>query len=181
MAILMCIIYNPVLTLPLVALLPKIAFLRLGLILRCLCDDDVTIRSRALELLTGMVTKKNLQELVDQLMQHVRLSEGAYRDELISKIVFMCSRDKYSYIADFKWYINILVSMSRLHGTEHGMIISGQIMDVATRVFPVREFCVGQMVEILLGEIGGEQSKRACRNDVLTLSILLPSTPKLRT
>jgi len=129
---------------------PKEVVEQRGLILRCLCDDDVTIRSRALELLTGMVTKKNLQELVDQLMQHVRLSEGAYRDELISKIVFMCSRDKYSYIADFKWYINILVSMSRLHGTEHGMIISGQIMDVATRVFPVREFCVGQMVEILL-------------------------------
>ncbi|GMI07534.1 hypothetical protein TrLO_g8250 [Triparma laevis f. longispina] len=129
---------------------PKEVVEQRGLILRCLCDDDVTIRSRALELLTGMVTKKNLQELVDQLMQHVRLSEGAYRDELIGKIVFMCSREKYSYIADFKWYISILVAMSRLHGTEHGMVISGQITDVATRVFPVREFCVGRMVEILL-------------------------------
>ena len=130
---------------------PKEVVEHRSLILRCLCDDDVTIRSRALELLTGMMTKKNLQELVDQLMQHVRLSEGAYRDELISKIVFMCSRDKYSYIVDFKWYLDTLIAMSRLHGTEHGLVISDQIIDVAIRVFPTREYCVGRMVEVVLG------------------------------
>ena len=129
---------------------PKAVVNHRNLILRCLCDDDVTIRSRALELLTGMVTRKNLQELVDQLMQHVRLSEGDYRDELIQKIIFMCSRDKYAFLTDFKWYISVLVVMSRLHGTEHGAMISSQIMDVATRVFPVRDFCVGKMVGLLL-------------------------------
>ena len=129
---------------------PKAVVNHRNLILRCLCDDDVTIRSRALELLTGMVTRKNLQELVDQLMQHVRLSEGDYRDELIQKIIFMCSRDKYAFLTDFKWYISVLVVMSRLHGTEHGDVISSQIMDVAARVFPVRDFCVGKMVGLLL-------------------------------
>ena len=129
---------------------PKTVVKRRNLILRCLCDDDVTIRCRALELLTGMVTKKNLQELVDQLMRHVHLSEGTYRDELVQKIIFMCSRDKYSYLVDFKWYVTVLVSMSELHGTEHGKIISRQIMDVAIRVFPVREFCVNGMIKILL-------------------------------
>ena len=129
---------------------PKTVVNHRNLILRCLCDDDVTIRSRALELLTGMVTRKNLQELVDQLMQHVRLSEGAYRDELIQKIIFMCSRDKYTFLTDFKWYMSILIVMSRLHGTEHGDVISSQIMNVAIRVFPVREFCVSKMVELLL-------------------------------
>jgi AP-3 complex subunit delta-1 len=54
---------------------------------------------QALELLTGMVTKRNLMELVHKLMQHVLLAEGHYRDHIIEKIIFMCSRDKYAYLS----------------------------------------------------------------------------------
>ena len=38
------------------------------LVLMCLSDDDVTIRTRALELLTGMVTRKTLEDLVLKLL-----------------------------------------------------------------------------------------------------------------
>jgi len=31
------------------------------------------------------------------------VAEGPYRDELISKIIFMCSRDKFAYLSDFAW------------------------------------------------------------------------------
>ena len=49
-----------------------------ALILECLCDDDITIRSRAIELLCGMVTKRNLMEPVTQLLQHVTITEGKF-------------------------------------------------------------------------------------------------------
>ncbi len=128
---------------------PKAVVEHRALILQCLCDDDVTIRSRALSLLTGMVTKKNLQELVDQLMQHVALSDGKYRDELIGKIIYMCARDKYGYMPDFRWYLRILVDMSGLQGTEHGEQIGGQIVDVTTRVQPVRSWSVERMAGLV--------------------------------
>jgi len=121
-----------------------------NLILRCLTDDDVTIRSRALELLTGMVTKKNLQELVNQLMQHVRLSEGPYRDELISQIIFMCSREKYRDMPDFKWYVDILIRISELHGSEHGTLIADQIIDVSLRVLPIRAYVIESLARVVL-------------------------------
>ena len=35
--------------------------------------------------------------------RYVVVAEGSYRDELISKIVFMCSRDKFAYLTDFAW------------------------------------------------------------------------------
>ena len=41
-------------------------------VLKCLNDDDVTIRTRALELLSGMVTRRNIVDLVQHLRQ-VRL------------------------------------------------------------------------------------------------------------
>jgi hypothetical protein len=39
------------------------------IVLRCLTDDDVTIRTRSLELLAGIVSKKSLVELVHHLLQ----------------------------------------------------------------------------------------------------------------
>lgn len=51
------------------------------------------IRSRALLLLTGMITKKNLQEIVAKLMLHLqKTTDVSYRDELIEKIVTLCSQ-----------------------------------------------------------------------------------------
>lgn len=120
------------------------------LILRCLSDDDITIRSRALELLTGMVSKRNLQELISQLMTHVDRAEGEYRNELIQQIVFICSRDKYEYLNDFKWYVTILVSLSKIHGTTYGKLIAEEIINVGMRVLPIRDFVVNEMSELVL-------------------------------
>ena len=60
---------------------PQVVREHKNLILRCLSDDDVTLRTRALELLTGMVTKKNLKELINQLVCHIDHAENVYREE----------------------------------------------------------------------------------------------------
>ena len=46
------------------------------LILGCLDDADESIRLRALDLLSGMVSKKNLMEIVKKLMTHMSKAEG---------------------------------------------------------------------------------------------------------
>jgi AP-3 complex subunit delta len=48
---------------------PKIVMEQRDLILNCLNDEDITIRSKALELLSGIVTKKSLVEFVHQLLR----------------------------------------------------------------------------------------------------------------
>jgi AP-3 complex subunit delta-1 len=48
---------------------PLVAVEHRDLVLRCLSDDDMTVKSRALELLAGMVTKKSLVDLVHHLLQ----------------------------------------------------------------------------------------------------------------
>jgi AP-3 complex subunit delta-1 len=48
----------------------------------CLDDADDSIRLRALDLLSGMVSKKNLMEIVKKLMSHMAKAEGTtYRFE----------------------------------------------------------------------------------------------------
>ncbi len=47
------------------------------LILECLDDRDDSIRLRALDLISGMVSKKNLVEIVKKLILHMDTSESA--------------------------------------------------------------------------------------------------------
>lgn len=50
------------------------------------------------------VSKKNLMEIVKKLMVHMDKAEGTtYRDELLSKIVQICSQNNYQYITNFEW------------------------------------------------------------------------------
>uniref|UniRef100_A0A2I3T2Q0 AP-3 complex subunit delta-1 n=1 Tax=Pan troglodytes TaxID=9598 RepID=A0A2I3T2Q0_PANTR len=98
----------------------------------------------------AQVSKKNLMEIVKKLMTHVDKAEGTtYRDELLTKIIDICSQSNYQYITNFEWYISILVELTRLEGTRHGHLIAAQMLDVAIRVKAIRKFAVSQMSALL--------------------------------
>lgn len=43
-------------------------------------------------------------EIVRKLMEHVDAAEGSfYRDELLSRIISICSYNNYQYITNFEW------------------------------------------------------------------------------
>ncbi|CAN8004626.1 unnamed protein product [Ixodes hexagonus] len=129
---------------------PKSVQAHKDLVLQCLDDKDESIRLRALDLLYGMVSKKNLMEIVKKLMVHMDRAEGsAYRDELLSKIIDICSQNNYQYITNFEWYVSVLVELTRIEGTKHGLTIASQMLDVAVRVQAVRAFSVSQMAVLL--------------------------------
>ena len=121
-----------------------------GLVLQCLSDEDTTIRIRALDLLVGMVTQRNLIPIVGRLMEHIEDSEGVYRNELISKILQVCSSERYSYVSNFAWYVQVLVDLARTSDHHFGCQISKQLIDVVTRVEGVRAFAVQLMVPLLM-------------------------------
>ena len=122
------------------------------LVLRCLNDDDVTIRSRALELLAGIVSRKSLVDLVHHLLEHARHSEGGYRDEIIAKILYMCSKDKYGLVTDFAWYTSILLSLAVMPGSKHGKEVADQLIEISIRVHTVRPYAVESMLSMLMND-----------------------------
>ena len=135
------------------------------LILACLSDQDVTIRRRALELLIGMTSRKNLMELVAQLLKHVQLASGSYRNDLVAKIVELCSSEKYSLLSDFGWYIDVLFHIGRMRGIEiHGDLLRSQITDVALRVLPVRAYAVRRSIITLLERDGNTSNDAQADN-----------------
>ncbi|XP_074026744.1 adaptor-related protein complex 3, delta 1 subunit-like garnet [Leptinotarsa decemlineata] len=130
---------------------PKSVQAHKDLILQCMEDKDESIRLRALDLLYGMVSKKNLMEIVKKLMVHMDKAEGTiYRDELLSKIILICSQNNYQFITNFEWYITVLVELAQMEfGSKQGHIIGAQIMDVCIRVQAIRCFAVNEMAQVL--------------------------------
>ncbi|EGD73757.1 hypothetical protein PTSG_05451 [Salpingoeca rosetta] len=131
---------------------PKAVLPHRDLVIECLDDDDESIRLRALDLLAGMVTKKTLIDIVRRLLQHLERTEGqTYRDEVVAKIIQMCSQSTYQYITNFEWYVQVLVQLTRVENTRHGALIRDQLMDVAirARVKVLRPFACKQMAALL--------------------------------
>ena len=121
------------------------------LILACLSDEDVTIRSRALDLLPSMASQKNLVELVGQLLKHVAFATGQYKLDLVAKVVEMCSGERYSLLQDFQWYLDTLLDLGHMRGLDaHGDLLRTQVGDVALRVLPLRAYAVKRSMDVLL-------------------------------
>eukprot|EP01105_Mastigella_eilhardi_P018425 TRINITY_DN4265_c0_g1_i2.p1 TRINITY_DN4265_c0_g1~~TRINITY_DN4265_c0_g1_i2.p1 ORF type:complete len:1163 (-),score=281.05 TRINITY_DN4265_c0_g1_i2:69-3353(-) len=123
------------------------------LILTCLDDEDASIRSRALALMSGVASKKNLKDLLNHLSS--LLEKGAegedlrFQDDVIAAAVDMCSREHYANLTDFEWYLEMLCRFAQMPGTRHGAMIASQLLDVLVRVPVVRPFGVEFVLALL--------------------------------
>lgn len=109
---------------------PKSVSSHKDLILACLDDKDESIRLRALDLLYGMVSKKNLMEIVKRLLGHIeRADVNVYRDELLFKVIEICSQESYQHVTNFEWYITVIVELIQLEkNSKHGNLIADQLV-----------------------------------------------------
>jgi len=133
-------------------------------ILACLEDTDITIRMRALDLITSMVTRRNLQSIVSRLQDHLASADGSYREHIMEQIIKICKEDDYSMIEDFRWYIRLLAKMIHEPGIRHAVatLISDQLIDVTVRVPGIRDFAVAEMERVFLeGRVSKVHSQNA--------------------
>ncbi|ETW86760.1 hypothetical protein HETIRDRAFT_166278 [Heterobasidion irregulare TC 32-1] len=151
------------------------------MILSSVNDQDISIRLRALDLLSAMVTRENLQSIVQQLLSHLVRSDSSvlptaaqslaqngtsmtsklpsnpshspgYRLILSQRILAMLSYDTYSNITDFQWYLSVLVDLAYVASVDVGAQIRDQLVDIVGRVRAVRRWAVELMVRLLSDE-----------------------------
>lgn len=66
-------------------------------------------------------------EIVKKLMVHMDRAEGTlYRDELLTRIIEICSQNNYQHVVDFEWYVTVLSELTEMetsakHGEEKNM------------------------------------------------------------
>ncbi|KAL4705006.1 hypothetical protein ACJJTC_009794 [Scirpophaga incertulas] len=131
---------------------PKSVQAHKDLVLACLDDKDESIRLRALGLLYGMVSKKNLMEIVKKLMMHMERAEGTlYRDELLTRMIEICSQNNYQHVVHFEWYVTVLAELTEMEtSAKHGCIIASQLTEVGARVADVRAFAARECSAICI-------------------------------
>ncbi|XP_058941253.2 AP-3 complex subunit delta-1 isoform X1 [Pocillopora verrucosa] len=136
------------------------------IVLQCLDDKDESIRLRALDLIVGMVSKKNIMDIIKKLMVQIDKADSqTYCDEILSKIIQICSMNDYHYVTNFEWYIDVLIQLTRVEGTRLGKQLASQMMDVTIRVKAIRPYGV-QCLSLLLDNnelLSGQMEKnRVC-------------------
>ncbi|EIN14349.1 Adaptor protein complex AP-3 delta subunit [Punctularia strigosozonata HHB-11173 SS5] len=146
------------------------------LILSSIDDEDISIRMRALDLVSAMVNSSNLQSIVQQLLSHLlkpdpiipsaaqslahhvsgtpRAAQSptkspAYRLLLVQRILAIGSQSTYENVTDFEWYLSVLIDLAYVANVNIGSQIRDQLVDIAVRVRGARSFAVGLMVKLL--------------------------------
>ncbi|KAG8313839.1 AP-3 complex subunit delta-1 [Homalodisca vitripennis] len=123
---------------------PKSVQSHKDLVMQCLDDKDESIRLRALDLLYGMVSRKTLIEIVKKLMVHMDKAEGtSYRDELLSKIIDICSQNNYQYITNFEWWSWPDSMASKKPKGLHPSVLQGYVKKLvyAEKILDIDHFC----------------------------------------
>ncbi|KAI9144135.1 Clathrin/coatomer adaptor, adaptin-like protein [Paraphysoderma sedebokerense] len=140
---------------------PRLILQSQELILRCVDDQDITIRMRALDIISRMVTANSLQAIVKHLLTHLFPStpssqssifnEPHYHRTLINLIVSMCSRDHYANLTDPEWYVQILLKLISIPNIDVDIdaTIGEQFLDICIRGEALRKWAVQQLIEFL--------------------------------
>jgi hypothetical protein len=62
----------------------------------------------------------------------------------------MGKSEKYEMVADFAWYVSVLLDLSVMQGSDHGKEVAEQLMEISIRVEKVRPFLVDNMLSLIL-------------------------------
>ncbi|KAI0076052.1 Adaptor protein complex AP-3 delta subunit [Panus rudis PR-1116 ss-1] len=148
------------------------------MILSSVDDQDISIRMRALDLISAMASDRNLQPIVQQLLSHLVRTESsalpsatqsltqnlssdpirvptspsqnpAYRLILSQRILTLGSQNTYENVVDFEWYLSVLVDLAYVAKVDIGAQIREQLVDITARVRAARRLAVSLMVKLL--------------------------------
>ncbi len=115
-------------------------------------DSDVSVRSKALALVSGMVSRSTLAELVHKLLGQLSSAEAGYRDEVVRVILSCCRADGFAHVPSFKWLVSTLFTLASHHSTSpaDSLAVAEMLLEVTLRVPTVRAFAAQRSHALLL-------------------------------
>ncbi|KAG4305263.1 hypothetical protein PORY_001433 [Pneumocystis oryctolagi] len=132
---------------------PTLILIFEDIVLEYLDDDDMNIRLYALDLVECLVNKDNLVEIVKYLMTQLLLPLDLipkyYRNHIVKKILLISSKDSYSNILDFEWYVSVLVNLTKISKVNVHEILGIEMQNVSVRVKAIRPYAVNRFSSLL--------------------------------
>ncbi|KAL7750558.1 AP-3 complex subunit delta [Sorochytrium milnesiophthora] len=142
------------------------------LVFACVNSGDLTIRMRALSILTKLASSANLQTIVDYLVSQIRdetrsdnavveaqpadntnnnvlNSNPRYLSGVLDCILQLCTQDQYALIRDFEWLVDTLCVLAKIKGAVDGERLATILVDLAVRIRDLRPYCIEAMLGLL--------------------------------
>ena len=118
-------------------------------LMNCLDSDDQTCVFIAVDLLESIVTKKNIGEIVLNLVDQIEARKpGIVRDTLVSRIISICRYGKetnYERFTDYEWYVNVLLTIHS-YGFQ-SKELAQELLTMALRAKSTRPTLVSEMID----------------------------------
>jgi hypothetical protein len=125
---------------------PRIVALHKDLITRCLDANDEATRLLALDLLAALANVKTIDGIVARMFEHFKKSKAqGFRDQVMRRVIEICSKRDYDLVNDFEWYISVLMDFIAEAGFSCFDAVSEQFLDMALRVPDTRPRLVVEM------------------------------------
>ena len=129
---------------------PKLVSQHKELISECLDSSDEPTRLMALDLLASLANSKTLDGIVAKMFDHFRESKStSFKNQLMTRVVEICSREDYALVQDFDWYITILMDFVNEGGMTVYDLLADQFLDLALRVPATRNRLVDELSGLL--------------------------------
>lgn len=125
---------------------PKLVAQHKDLITQCLDSEDESTRMMALNLLSALANPKTVDGIVAKMFDHFKESKNiTFKNQIVTRVVEICSKSDYALIQDFDWYISVLMDFVNDGGISCFDLIADQFLDLALRVPSTRQRLVSEM------------------------------------
>ncbi|KFD54147.1 hypothetical protein M513_04924 [Trichuris suis] len=75
-------------------------------------ERDVSVRTRAVDLLYAMCDKSNATEVVQEMLAYLQYADYSIREEMVLKVAVLAEK----YAKDYGWYVDIILNLIRVAG-----------------------------------------------------------------
>lgn len=120
-------------------------------IVDCLKDEDISIRSRALDLIYSLVNKSNVKALVKELVNYLVLAGGdtAFKSDLTDKVTTVVER----FSPDAKWHIDTIVQVLQVAGNITKDTVVSKVIAIISNNEDLHAYCVFKLFECVSQEM----------------------------
>lgn len=119
----------------------------------CLKDPDVSIRTRALELIYHLVNESNVEQLTAELLNYLVLCPREHRRDICTRILKVVDR----YSPDDRWRVDTLITTLTIAGREALMEVqSATALYISRATTDVHGFCVHKLAKAIRDDDGSQ-------------------------
>lgn len=115
-------------------------------------EKDNSVRLRALDLLYNLCDTSNARVIVQQMLQYLTQADYEIREEIVLKIAVLAEQ----YAEDFKWYIDVIISLMQTAGENVSDEVWHRVIQIVTNRTEIQAYATRMAFNALKSDAGTE-------------------------